>query len=182
MKSKHTHYGTMILLAGLLVSAGVEFIPLPSPWHSISDYALFLPIIAGFAMSMKHGRNLCERCIEEMPLDPEAAVKKRRWVLRTCHFLSEVRHVPRLRKPVHYTSMHALLLVLILLSVVCSFVFGRSLITTASGSLISLLMVAGIGSNITHARLQLWCPWCGYGRGGDDEREDTPTPSEPVNA
>lgn len=169
---KHRHYGEHAVIVALLIGS-------ISPWLSLSgwvDLAVrevgFVALITAMYVSSAHQRgDLCETCIGSMPLDTDAAVKKRMWALRAFHTLCG--------------SSKALMCLITVLLVLFAATYipgigetGQNIIGNSS----TLLVVCMFVTSGIHRRLYPWCPWCRHGGRGDGEHEETPTPSEPVNA
>lgn len=123
-------------------------------------------IIAAAATSWYHGRRLCERCIAETPLDPQAEVEKRMRVLRAHH--------SRRMRVIENTGFGIVFL--------CQFIsyFSRGWALWALILISAVLFSQGITLYIwdRHGRLRPWCPWCHWGDGGNEEvSPDVPDPA-----
>ena len=45
-----------------------------------------------------------------------------------------------------------------------------------------MLPLVTMALTVVHRRIEPWCPYCGWGRGGDDEDTPEPTPDPDVAA
>lgn len=115
---------------------------------------------------ISHDAKLCEVCMSNFPLDPDAAVAKRRGWLRGFHIIDgRILSLPR----------GLLLFSLIILSpvVVVQILEWAGVLSVKLGYRIAsptmyVLLALWYMGTWHHNRLQPWCPWC---RDGDDGRE-----------
>jgi hypothetical protein len=136
---------------------------------------VFSRTLYAIAMAWRHNDNLCPICFGKFPLDPQEEIKKQNFYLRMVHELNrKIFMVP-------------------IVGVVGS--FPLALILLATGALFhlnwmtylsfGLFLYSGIGTsclgvlNMTHMRLQPWCPYCDHRRDWDDE--ERPVSPEPVS-
>lgn len=167
---KHRHYGEHMVIVMLLAGSLSLWIDMPSLMAVVVNEIRVLGLFAALYIHFSHLRGeLCESCIDSMPLDPEAVVKKRMGALRWHHFLTASR-----------ARLYGLLVVLLLMAGAGYLpgvtTTGQNLI----GNLSTLLVISMFVSSGIHRRLYPWCPWCRNDGHGDDEREEVPDPSEPV--
>lgn len=142
----HEVHVWVVVVTGL-VTAQVAGTPTWVVFASLAGTAL-----SSTALSWRHGRSVCSRCLTT-PLDPQEAVRRHRVAL-FCH---------------HHDGW--LLLGLVVLMVTQLPVLGsRGLV---AGMLLGLLGLAQfmvvmvvIHSSVTHRRLFWWCPRCQGGGGG----------------
>jgi hypothetical protein len=118
--------------------------------------ALILVVLASWLAMRRHDRRLCEQCVAAMPLNPSEEASRYRRRFWTAHSLSEPRYL------VPY------LVVLI----------GSNFASSAPGriawALIQSSMIYLIAAQVTHRRLQPWCPWCRDDGGGEHVDEAPP--------
>jgi hypothetical protein len=140
----------------LLATAAMPWFPRPPRLVSL----LVMVVLGGIVLAvMKHERELCERCINRVPLDPGKAVAKNRLVLRMCH-----------RAKWALGTMIALLLV--------SYCLPESWWESSLASTLSMTAaITMVFSANRHNVLQPWCPFCHRGDGGSESAE-VPDPSD----
>lgn len=149
------HWGRTLLVAvGVVVVAGYA-LPLPAGRAVVASGTALLLVHVVAVVS--RARMLCPRCAEDVPLDPDRAVKRHDRSLRIFH-------------RAHLTA------VVLTLSLSALFIPGecRRVIAVAMAAVYSVLVLANVVS-WRHARLYPWCPHC---RRWDDggRREPSPDP------
>lgn len=142
---------------------------------------LFVPLAC--ELSAHYGKE-CALCIEaSVPLNPGAQVEREDWMLRLAHrFMGWHIHHIRLRGRIIPIpgSLAAVLAGLALLSVAKSvFDLGDSTVAWLNLFGLAIPMAVTLWAVYRHDRLQLWCPYCRRGGGGEDEQvpDSTPDPS-----
>ncbi|HST77309.1 MAG TPA: hypothetical protein VLN58_02350 [Verrucomicrobiae bacterium] len=135
----------------------------------------FPTLLFGILMAWRHNDNLCPICFGKFPLDPQEEVKKQNSYLKTFHGLNKkIFIVPTV------ATVLGLLIALLLLPIGV-FTHLTWMVYLAFG----LYLYSGIGLsclgalNMTHMRLQPWCPYCDHRRDWDDE--ERPIFPEPVS-
>lgn len=119
--------------------------------------AFFLAIF----LNNKHFGEMCERCLGKMPLNPDAAVKRWKWALRSVH------------KIINFGAKK-----LIAFAVIFCGIYQIAWYTLPHYSITNnvLYSVAGVTVGAfsvmasKHQQLQPWCPWC-RGNGGHAHSE-----------
>ena len=147
------HYGGECLIAAV---AGSIFVGL-FPQRGYAGLALALGIvglvIGSFLLMRRHDRRLCENCMAHMPLNPGAEVERKKGRFWLAHNGTEPRYL------VPY-------LVVVFGSSFAYDYIGKWVWAAVQSTLIYLVL-----AQVTHRRLQPWCPWC---RSGGDEVPETP--------
>jgi hypothetical protein len=110
----------------------------------------------------RHDRRLCEQCVSAMPLNASERATRYQRRFWMAHTGSERRFL------IPY------LVVLIASNFAVTTTVGRLFWVVMQASMIYL-----IRSQVTHRRLQPWCPWCSDGGGGSHQEEDAPDPVLP---
>lgn len=150
------HHASDILIASIVAVVAVGLYPPPGLFQVTVPLALFAVVIVSWLLMRDHDRRLCERCVLAMPLNPgerAARYKRRFWMAHTGV-------EPRFLVPY--------------LVVLVSSNFATSTIGRIGWALVQLSMIYLILSQVTHRRLQPWCPWCSGGGGGSDVDETPP--------
>lgn len=147
-----------LLVTGLLFGWGWWLLVLVFAIYGVAYYAV-----------VKHNHNLCERCIAEMPLNPQALVTRRDRALRWDHKEDRFRGRPLL----------LLLAIYVPLIVVIALFF---LLPDWAGKVLFALWVGvyqtyEILATRTHKILQPWCPYCDHRRRGKDTFDPDPDPA-----
>lgn len=107
---------------------------------------------------IQHSRELCDKCLGEMPLDPDKAVKRNMRPLWLIHHMKKpaiamgVVFLASIALPKHWWETHVI--ADLLFAAVCYWMFAA----------------------MRHQRLQPWCPWCRDD--GDDFFEEVPDPTD----
>ncbi len=114
-----------------------------------------------------HGRSLCHRCADDIPLDGPGEAQRRSMQLAVFHALTSGR------------VMAAELVVAIGGCMVAVAAFGL-IGGLVYGPLLSVTTVPRLVTSRTHARLYPWCPRCHWGRGDDGDPEPSPFVPVPV--
>lgn len=112
-----------------------------------------------------HREALCERCIAEAPLDPQAAVAKRRHILRAYH-----------------AGRRGVVAAIAVLACDAPLLFVNHRQPPAWANALVAFGCLVFGMSITaswqHRRLYPWCPFCRWGEGGAEEAvPDVPAPA-----
>jgi hypothetical protein len=147
------HYGGEALIAAIGASIAVGLYPQHGMPGLIIALAIIGLVIGSFLLMRRHDRQLCETCMVRMPLNPsgEAERKKARfWVAHTGT-------QPRFMVPY---------LAVVLGSSLFYEVIGRVPWAIIQSTLVYLVL-----AQVTHRRLQPWCPWC---RSGGDHSPELP--------
>lgn len=153
-----------MVMSGLI---GVSVLSALRPMHAdalrpLISVSLVALMVITLVEMRKHERSLCEWCASAMPLNPAQAAETYRSRLAFVHLIADKR-----RGRVYLGAViTASLLPFIAPSAVRPPVLVLSL--AAAASVVYLVL-----SQVTHRRLQPWCPQCGDS-GGEDV--DTPTP------
>jgi hypothetical protein len=114
--------------------------------------------------TLAHDDRLCLRCIAESPADPAHAVETRRVWLRMFHSATTASGVA------------------VLVVVAAVGVAAGLMIRPGWGDLVLVLPLGTMALTVVHRRIEPWCPYCGWGRGGDDEDTPEPTPDPDIAA
>lgn len=163
--SKHRHYGTRVYLSALAVGAAVKWIPVSSTVGWFTDLVPLLVLPVGALYSQSHSKHLCEQCFASMSVNASEEAESRRPLLRLDHSISDSEY----RAP----ALGITLLVCLVASHLVGYPADAAILTVNSAVLGGWVWVSMI-----HSRYQPWCPWCDE-HGGDDDREDVPTPEQP---
>lgn len=146
----------------LLAVFSLLYIPLEwwpkSPWYvAVPMIAVQSIVIFGYVM---HFREMCEKCIATMPLDPQKAIDK--------------------EKPLLWITHKWWLRVGLLVASIATGALTKSTTVThmACNSGYDVWFSFTIFAQLRHSRLEPWCPWCRRGGGGDDESEEVPDPTD----
>lgn len=141
-----------------------------SPINAVAEWFRHLPWFVDYPMlvlqgafllgMIMHPRELCEKCISMMPLDPEKDVKREKPMLRLHH---------------SWKVRLTILLGSILLDV---FTKAHSLVDNLNNSLFDVWMAFVLFSLLRHSRLEPWCPWCKSDGDGGGEVEEVPDPTD----
>lgn len=121
-------------------------------------------------VTYRHFDRLCVECVASMPVDGQARAARFDRSLRMLHWLSAPGRIL------------LCLGVMLLAQALVSWVAGReSVVSVLAGYLVSLVWF--VGSDwlvVRHRPLVPWCPYCRWGRGGDDApHECVPDPVPP---
>lgn len=110
-----------------------------------------------------HDRRLCERCATATPLDPQTAARCWHPAFMVAHS-KFVRFIP--------------VTLILLLVAVTWHIKGQPLWEYVANATILVLSFLTYVSSWQHTRLQPWCPFCNWGRGGEhEEAPDVPAPT-----
>ena len=107
--------------------------------------AIMALLISSFLVMRRHDRRLCETCMAELPLNPEAVVQRQQMRFWVTHTGSEPKYL------VPY------------LVVVFGSSFAYNVIGRIPWAIIQATLIYLILAQITHRKLQPWCPWCKNG-------------------
>jgi hypothetical protein len=126
-----------------------------------------------------HSSNLCERCIQAVPLNPQAAIDRDRMWLKFFHRFSSHAHL-RIRAtsvPVP-TGLLSLLLIgmAVQLAIRLAFDPDKQMTTVVGLVTVTIPLACAFWSGYRHNRLQPWCPLCRRDDGSEVEAPD-PDPS-----
>ena len=133
--------------------------------------AVSIPVFIGLSVvEFRHDRMLCDACIADWPLDPQAEVDRRRRWLHMDHRWTDA---PKLR-----------IILLCAALTFCSLVLAAVLFLTDqawptrvySAALYLFFGLAAYARHV-HKRLQPWCPWCHRDDGGHFHPEPVTPPS-----
>ncbi|GGJ79978.1 hypothetical protein GCM10010123_07290 [Pilimelia anulata] len=154
------HHATRVLAALIAALPVWALLPVEPRPTAAPALAVLLPVAAGLGWAiLRHQRRLCERCVRAMPLDASAVAARYGRRFRVAHLFE--------RRLVAVGYLAAVL--------VCSLLYaspvGRVAWAVAVLSLVYLLFV-----QLTHQRLQPWCPHCRHG----GVAEVTPTAPTPI--
>lgn len=165
---KHRHWGMHLVIAAMLLTVVLDWVPVPG-WIEDPVWAFgFTALLVGIVLTASHRRgDLCEDCIEAMPLDGQEAAARRRPVLWFFHWPYGNRRTSLV--------ITGVVLGLIALS---SFLDRHSVPAKILNDTAMLILVAGDVAFLVHQRLQPWCPWCHWDDGGDEDAE-VPDPVAP---
>lgn len=150
------HWSIVSVIIAAIVSAPLEWLP-HRLWYIDGPMAAVQVLF--FVGMIVHLRDLCERCIGAMPLDPEKAINREKFFLW-------LNHAWWLR----LTMIIEMLLTDVFLK--ADGVLDRS-VNTWYDLWIALIFTA----MLRHSRLEPWCPWC-RGGGGGGEVEEVPDPTD----
>lgn len=149
------HYASNMLIVAIVAVVALQLVPLPPVMALTLAVTVFAFVLLSWLLMREHDRRLCEKCVLDMPLNPaEQALR-----LRRRFWMAHTGAEPRFFVPY--------------LVVLISSNFAMSTIGRIGWALIQLSMVYLILAQVTHRRLQPWCPWCSDG-GGGDEVDDRP--------
>lgn len=125
-----------------------------------------------------HQGRLCELCARAVPLDPQSVVERDRMWLRLYHSVYTNVFI-RVRGHSIPFPLRIFLYMLTLLGIMAAIRFtidpGEVGSDLTSLFVYSIPIAAVFWSSFRHDRLHLWCPFCRWGR-GDDEEVTTPEP------
>jgi hypothetical protein len=150
------HYASQMLICSILGTIILGMYPSDSLFRLTVAMTLFAFVILCFLLMRQHDRRLCEACMASMPLNPAELAARYKYRFLLAHRGGE----PRFFIPY--------LVVLIGSS------FEMQLIGRYVWAAIQLTMIYLILAQVTHRRLQPWCPECQGGGGGVDELETPP--------
>ena len=147
-------------LAVYLFLAATTVLPwLPTPPRVVT--ALVTTSAVGMMLvSMRHTRELCERCITRVPLDPAAAVERSATILRAVHNLRW------LVAPIAVFLAAGMALP--------QHSWGSNLADSLATCMCLIVTLCAA----RHRVLQPWCPFCHRGDGGSGETSEVPDPSD----
>lgn len=157
------HLSNAAVCAFLAVSIAVPWLPnLPR----IANALITVGVLGVLFASFQHTRELCERCIGRVPLDPTAAVNRSRPALKAVH-------------------RNKVLIIPIVVFVLAGMVlpehswWAHLFNSLAMGSCLTANVCTG-----RHRLLEPWCPFCHRGDGDDNAELPAPTggTSKPVPA
>lgn len=131
-----------------------------------------LLVMAWFAMN-DHERKLCDRCIAQWPLDPQAEVVKHDRALRGVHFLYN--HRPRWGGRYGLSILFAVLFLAIYAPVS---VFGPEWARWLVDAALNLVFIPWLlWVTYQHKRLDGWCPYCRHRGPGQMTADPVPQPT-----
>jgi len=162
------HWAPQLLIGAILGSIMLVLRPLPTdhPAVLLLPFLLVMLVLGSWVVMRQHDRQLCERCMAAMPLNPAEAAARCRLRFLVTHLASDRRAVA------------AYLLILIASNVLLlpgpgtAQTMGRY-----AWALVQTTMIYLVMCHSTHRRLQPWCPECEGGGPGDKEFSSGPTPS-----
>lgn len=108
---------------------------------------------------IQHTRELCDKCLGDMPLDPDKAVKRNMRLLRLIHHMKKpaivlgVIFIVSIALPKHWWEAHVL------------------------SDLLFVAITYWLFAVMRHNRLEPWCPWC-RDDGDGDTFEEVPDPTD----
>lgn len=158
-KEKWEHRALPLLIAAIIVSAPLSFLP-NNWWGRIIGDVCTVPVLALLLLSLFHGNTFCEYCAAATPADTMGAARRKSRTLRYFHagatkwgllYLAALFFVPGL--------------------------FPRHWPEFAAWSAFQPMYLYWLWSMRVHNLLEPWCPWCNGGDGG--LREPSPDPSVP---
>ncbi|PZM90129.1 MAG: hypothetical protein DIU79_14525 [Actinobacteria bacterium] len=170
------HYGPRLFAVILLATAVPPLAGYPVTWPmTIAGITAFVALLIAIHT---HDSRLCLRCIATMPLNGAERAQRYRRVLRAVHLGREP--LPHLRiagvpvlMPLPLYLMAAAAVEAILAKAGLDGTYALTVIHT-------LLFTAPLALSMLalslHDRLQPWCPYCRWGRGGDGPVEEAPDP------
>jgi len=142
-----------VAIAGVIL---IGLHPLPGLFTLTVPLALIVVVLTSWLAMRRHDRRLCEQCMAAMPLNPSAEAARYRRRFWLAHSLSEPRYL------VPY------------LVVLIGSNFATSTVGRIAWAIIQSSMLYLIAAQVTHRRLQPWCPWCSDGGGGEHVEETPP--------
>ncbi|MGN6607883.1 MAG: hypothetical protein ACTHMS_12850 [Jatrophihabitans sp.] len=145
------HYGGESLIVAIAASILVGLFPQPGYAGLGLALAIIAGVVGGFVLMRRHDRRLCEMCMAHMPLNPSAEAERKKWRFWLAHNGSEMRFVGPY-------------LAVVLGSSFAYDYIGKWVWAAIQASLIYLVL-----AQVTHRRLQPWCPWCRSGGDGVPE-------------
>jgi hypothetical protein len=149
------HAGTM-LIASIVAAVIIGLRPLPGPFTYTVPIALLAFVLGSWLLMRQHDRRLCEQCASAMPLNPAADAARYQRRFWMAHTGAE----PRFLIPY--------------IAVLLGSNFATSPVGRIGWALMQLTMIYLILAQMTHRRLQPWCPWCSGGGGGEDVLDTPP--------
>jgi hypothetical protein len=150
------HFGPALLIISIGAAIAVGVYPPPGLLGLTLPLALVVFVLASWIFMRRHDRQLCERCLLAMPLNPAQEAARRKRLFWMAHTGSE----PRFLVPY--------------LAVVIGSSFAYGTIGKIPWALIQSTMIYLVLAQATHRRLQPWCPWCSEGGGGSEVPDDAP--------
>jgi hypothetical protein len=147
------HYGGESLIAAIGASILVGVYPQRGALGLLLAVAIIVLVIGSFLAMRKHDRQLCETCMMHMPLNPSGEAERKRLRFWVAHTGTQ----PRFFVPY--------------LAVVLGSSLAYDVIGPIAWAMIQSTLIYLVLAQVTHRRLQPWCPWC---RNGGDELLDTP--------
>jgi hypothetical protein len=122
----------------------------------------WLVALATFAAEfMQHREHLCERCAAATPLDPQKQVVRWKTLLRLTHV----------------KNLFWIWLGIIAVQVAVTHAVPPGPLPYAVDAAVSFLIGVLITAVWVHNRLQPWCPYCRWGKGGEHEEVPDPDPA-----
>jgi hypothetical protein len=153
-----------LLLGGPLIAVAIAAGFSDARESSMVSLGAVVVFIVVQLFTLAHDDRLCLRCIAESPADPARVVETRRPWLRLFHSATTASGV-------------AVLVVVAAVGVVAGL-----MIRPGWGDLVLVLPLVTMALTVVHRRIEPWCPYCGWGRGGDDEDTPEPTPDPDIAA
>jgi len=147
------HYAGECLVVAIAAQIGARIYPLSAAAAFMITTAILVTVIGSFLLMRRHDRGLCETCMAEMPLNPEAEVERKKMRFWVSHTGSEMKYI-------------APYLGIVLL---CNFAY--EIIGFVPWAIVQSTLIYLILSQVTHRKLQPWCPWC---KNGGDRSSDLP--------
>jgi hypothetical protein len=153
------HWAAQLLIGAICAAILLRVVPIaPDNLMAVgAPVALMTLVVVTWLLMRKHDRRLCEHCMTAMPLNAAESAARYRRRLATAHLGSNK------------------LLVVAYLAVLVGSVFLPGRVGLAIWAIAQATMIYLLLSYTTHRRLQPWCRAC-RGRGGEDEKVDTPDP------
>lgn len=154
--------------APLLVNAvliGSYLVPGAQDWFW--GYVVFVFAVFSTATyaTARHNHALCERCISEMPLNPQALILRRDRQLQWNH------------KEDGWSRRKRVLILVLLLAALIGITFLPHWLTAVCVALwFGVFQTYDILATRTHKILQPWCPYCRRRRPMDDQFSPDPVP------
>jgi len=167
--ARHRHYGTNIVITYLVIAIVATPLPLPNGVDLAVYGGLFLVLVFGQVAALRHQFGyLCEKCIAQMPLNPQEKAERVKPLLRTMHAL----HFGTKRTAITSTAM----LGLAIATMVFALTSGGVSYAIAQEALLLLLLISNLSTS-AHRKYGPWCPYCNGGGGGGHVHRGSPDPS-----
>lgn len=131
-----------------------------APWSDWYNMPIMILVLAGIVSRTWHQGELCERCIDEWPLNPSAEADRHRRLL--------------------WLSHHQYLVLLVWVVAVAGTSLlggdGHGAVGRAVSSALCITSAISCYAFLKHEGLVPWCPWCRGGGGGGRDTETAPAP------
>jgi len=153
------HLAVPAIYAFIVVTVTMQWLP---EMPRIVNLLMFAALMGLFYAYMQHDRELCDRCMAKMPLDPDAAVRRNRRLLKARH------HPLWVLGP------------MVALVVTEDLLPYQSWEEKVAGTLVNAVFAIFITVATRHQHLQPWCPWCRGGGGDDDALAPVAPPNDRI--